>query len=253
VKKSIAGLIFVSAWAINPISGAAMHKFECLPQYRVDVDTQTVLNYQGSMRQSAPLTIDNCERREGLIVANSSYMDYFGMVHYVPLSYVTDKGEPDSKFDGFVYPLDITAEIEEDVRHEDYRYAWFIGVKVNVRQKRGESIWFDESSTPLLLMADKRTISLISKGGGHGGASFGASMQLGFELPPKNISELLNAKKYSLIVPFTRRREKAIEGKFTLRLNLTSEGAAEFKKFLKVALKHVETNQILDIKHKDKK
>jgi hypothetical protein len=224
---------------------------DCLPSYRADVDTRTVVEYHGSLRESVPLKKGNCERREGLIFADNSAMDYFGKVHYVPLSYIAEKSEPDSKFDGLVFPLDLTAVIEQDIGGDDYRYSHF-KVEVNVRQKGNGSIFFDEKIIPLLVRADKRIVSLNFRGVGQGMASFGAGLGLAFELTPENMRGLLSANKYSFIVPFTHDRTEKAKGRFTVQLNLTDEGATELKKFIKVALKHAEANEALKKKYKAK-
>ena len=250
MKRLITAIVFVCVGAISPSIVAAMD-IECLPSYRADVDTRTVVGYSGSLRESVPLKKDNCERKEGLIFADHSYMDYFGKVHYVPLSYIAEKSEPDSKFDGLVFPLDLSAEIEHDTRGEDYQYSHF-SVRVNVRQKGNGSIFFDEKSIPLLVRADKRIVSLNSKGLGIGVASFGAGMELAFELTPENMRRLLKANKYSFMVPFTHNRTEKAKGRFTVQLNLTDEGAAELKKFIKVALKYAAANEALIKKHKTK-
>ena len=250
MKRLVIASLFVCMGSISPGRGAAMD-IECLPSYRTDVDTRTVVDYHGSLRESVPLKKDSCERREGLIFADNSAMDYFGKVHYVPLAYIAEKSEPDSKFDGLVFPLDLTAEIEHDTRGESYQYSHF-RFRVNVRQKGNGSIFFDEKNIPLLVRADKRIVSLNFGGLAAGIESFGVSMELAFELTPENMRRLLRANKYSFIVPFTHNRTEKEKGRFTVQLNLTDEGVAELKKFIKVALKYADKNEALMKKHKAK-
>lgn len=209
---------------------AVWDEVECQPEYRSDVDTRTVVAYQGSLQYSAKMDKDKCEHSEGLIVAYDHSMDGSDVIRYLPLSYVADTKDADFKADGLAFPLDlIIKEIKDSRSRSTYRdYV----INIVVRQK-GSGSFFQNGDEPLVIIADKKKLQLKNLGGGHGMASYGAMSTINYGLSADAMRILLKGNSYNLILPF--RHEQGEAKPFKIRLTLTNEGEDDLKKFLKVA------------------
>lgn len=202
-------------------------EFDCLPDYRSDVGTRTVVEYQGSMQYSAKMDKEACEHSEGLIVAYDYYLDSLDVIRYLPLSYAADTKDADLRADGLVFPLDLIIEETRYPRsfHRDYR------IHIVVRQK-GSGSFFQNGDEPLVIIADKKELRLKNIGGGSGMAPYGAMATMSYGLSADAMRFLSKADSYNLILPF--RHEQGGAKPFKIRLTLTKEGGDNLKRFLKV-------------------
>ncbi|OGR68480.1 MAG: hypothetical protein A2179_06125 [Elusimicrobia bacterium GWC2_63_65] len=225
-------LLFTAfAWA-SPVSAGEL---DCLPGFRAEVDTKTLVDYQGALRVSAPLEKKTCERIDGLVIGEDYSLGDYSVMHYISLSYEADKSEADSKFAGLVFPLDLIAVIEENKKGHSY---FLFSIDVYVREKGHANFFNDEKNIPLVIYADKKKVSLKARGVGSGIASFGAMFHIPFSLAPSDIGTLLSADEFSFVIPLSHELVEKRKGRFSIKVSLTEEGTKDLKSFLKVVQKY---------------
>jgi hypothetical protein len=215
---------------------------ECIPDYRIEIDTLTTVSYPGTLQKPAPLGKEACLGPDGLMSGKRYVIDADLYMRYLPLDYVVDSKEDYSKLSKLVFPFDLFVVEERTVgkgNSGSMSHAIYVVAREKGSQQAGELLWtYDyEKGSEILVIADKAKRKLKGSGLNAGVTPYGGQMTTSYELTDADMKELSKAKTIRLVLPFapkgTRRSE--LPKPFTITVELSKAGNVNLQKFIKVA------------------